>query len=269
MSSNTQFVLPYNPHNRLVCEDDLKKLLNPYISEYQNISIYRKCFVHKSYCTRKNENFVDGNANCPSNCLPLQEESNERLEFLGDALLNAVVADYLFERYPDENEGFLTRIRTKIVNGKMLAKLSKIIGLPPYILLSIQIEENQGRENHNILEDAFEAFIAAIYLDNPSDGYDKVKSWIIGIVEDNLDFSELICQNTNYKDIFLKQYQQVHGYIPKFYEQDIEIRNHVKTYVMCLKDNTGNVLSVGRGGTKKDAENDAAHKALQQSSLCV
>jgi len=66
--------------------------------DVNNINIYRRAFVHKSYCRRKNENFLNGNVNCPPDCLPLQEESNERLEFLGDAILNMVVGLYVFER---------------------------------------------------------------------------------------------------------------------------------------------------------------------------
>ena len=111
--SNLPDLLPYNPLNILVQKSDILNLTK----NFKDINLYRKAFVHKSYCTRKNENFLNGNINCPPGCLPLQEDSNERLEFLGDSILNMVVADYLFERYPDENEGFLTRMRTKLVNG--------------------------------------------------------------------------------------------------------------------------------------------------------
>ena len=215
---SNQDVLPYNSSNVLINECDVRRLLTEYgiFDAPRDVNIYRKAFIHKSYCTRKNENFLNGNVNCPSNCLPLQEESNERLEFFGDAILNMTIADYLFERYPDENEGFLTRLRTKLVNGKMLAYLSEKVGLLPYILISKQIEDNDGRRNQNILEDAFEAFIAAVYLDFGDDGFRKAKEWIINVVESQLDFSELIKQNHNFKDMFLKSFQQHFNHMPKF-----------------------------------------------------
>ena len=133
--------LPFNPKNILITLQDLIKLLKTYgIDETPNdLSLYRKAFINKSYCTRKNETFDEGNVNCPTGCLPLQEESNERLEFLGDSVLNTTIADYLFERYPSNDEGFLTRMRTKLVNGKMLAFLSDKVGLQKFILFQFQI----------------------------------------------------------------------------------------------------------------------------------
>ena len=257
--------LPYNSKNRLINENELYKILREYGVEslINDLGMYRKAFVHKSYCTRKNENFVDGNVNCPEDCLPLQEESNERLEFLGDAVLNITIADYLFERYPDENEGFLTRMRTKLVNGKMLSQLSSKVGLDNYVLISKQIEENEGRKNLNILEDCFEAFIAAVYLDQ---NFETAKDWIIGVVENFIDFPELIKQNHNFKDLLLKYFQQNFGYSPRFYEMSVEtnMNNNSKIYTVCIKDNKNNVISIGTGGNKKDAENDSAKKALTQ-----
>jgi dsRNA-specific ribonuclease len=145
--------LPYNTKNRLIDQSDVLSLLEyGNICIINNINIYRRAFVHKSYCTRKNENYLDGNLKCPDECMPLQEESNERLEFLGDSILNLIVASYLFERYPGVNEGFLTTMRTKLVNGKMLAFLSGQINLGNFVIMSQQIEGNDGRKNKNILK---------------------------------------------------------------------------------------------------------------------
>ena len=253
--------LPYNTKNALLTVNDVVNILAAYGVQTppQNIDIYRKAFVHKSYCTRKNENFVTGNTKCPAGCLPLQEESNERLEFLGDAILNVTVATYLFERYPSENEGFLTRMRTKLVNGKMLAHLSKIVGLEKFILMSKQIEEGDGRANTNILEDTFEAFIAAVQFDL---GLETSREWIINVMESNLDFSDLVKLNNNMKDIILKYYQQNFGYPPKFYEVDVTIEGKTKMFKVCLKDINGAIISDGSGRTKKEAEQDAAKKAI-------
>lgn len=257
---------PYNEHNHLINKEELQTILAKYDVNipFNNIDIYRNAFVHKSYCTRKNENFMNGNVNCPKDCLPLQEESNERLEFLGDSILGKVVGAYLFERYPDENEGFLTKMRTKLVNGKMLAHLSEIVGLKQFIILSKQIEDGDGRGSPNILEDAFEAFIAAIYLDFKDKGDEMARTWILSVIEQNLDFAELIRQNNNYKDIFLKYFHQNFDYAPKFYEMKVDIVNGQKRFSVCIKDNKGNVMSIGHGATKKEAENDAAKNALNE-----
>jgi ribonuclease III len=266
-SSNiTTEMLPYNTKNVLINGIELSHILQEYSigTPFIDLNIYRKAFVHKSYCTRKNENFLNGNTKCPPGCLPLQEESNERLEFLGDSVLNMTVADYLFERYPDENEGFLTRMRTKLVNGKMLAFLSEKVGLAKFILLSSQIEENDGRKNLNILEDTFEAFIAAIYTDFGNHGFDKARDWIISVIETHLDFSDLVRQNNNHKDMFLKYYQQSYGVVPKFFEMNVDNSNsNARIYTVCIKDGD-TILSIGKGHNKKEAENEASRLALSQ-----
>lgn len=260
--------LPYNTLNILLDESSLETLLTQYNPKatFKDINIYRNAFVHKSYCTRKNENFANGNTQCPPNCLPLQEESNERLEFLGDAVLNLVIGSYLFTRYPDESEGFLTRMRTKLVNGTMLAELCKYANLQSFIIISKQIEENQGRLNKKILEDSFEAFLGAMYKDAANlgqDPIDNVSTWVINLIEENLDFSELILANNNHKDTFLKYFQHLYNYLPKFYELSCDTLPHGKQYRMAIKDRQGAVLSTGVGMSKKEAENDAAFKALK------
>ena len=271
MSSNTD-VLPYNSQNILVSEADVLKILTSFgVDEPpRDVNMYRKAFVHKSYCTRKNENFLNGNVNCPSDCIPLQEESNERLEFFGDSILNMTVADYLFERYPDENEGFLTRMRTKLVNGKMLAFLSEKVGFAKFVLISKQIEDGGGRTNFNILEDTFEAFIAGLYLDMGHKGLECAKDWIVNVIESHIDFSELVKQNNNYKDMFLKYYQQCFSSMPKFFEMNVEnVNSNGKIYTVCIKDGSGNIISIGKGCNKKDAENNAAKIALNQYTECA
>ena len=209
---------PYNPRNILLDAQSLESILHIYESAednnkhvYFDLNLYRNAMVHRSYCTRKNENLLNGNVSCPSNCIPLQEESFERLEFLGDAVINLIIGKYLFERYPDENEGFLTKLRTKLVNGIMLANFCVFAKIPPYILISKQIEESAGRSNKKLLEDCFEAFVGAMFMDlsacSACSAYPIVEMWIIALLEQNIDLTDLI--NTN-KDIFIKYYQ--HNY---------------------------------------------------------
>lgn len=258
---------PYNPLNELVNVQSLTSIINPYHDSFTpvDINLYRTALVHKSYCTRKNENFENGNITCPSNCIPLQEESNERLEFLGDAVIGLIIGSYLFERFPDESEGFLTKMRTKLVNGIMLGDLALMAGLEKYVIISKQIEENNGRRNKKILEDCFEAFVGALFLDSKNQGLNElltVKKWLINLIEENIDFSELVLSNSNYKDIFMKYYQHTHSIVPKFLELSTETTNNGKVYRVAIKDPAGTVISSGSGGTKKQAENNAAFNAL-------
>jgi ribonuclease-3 len=170
----------------------------------------------------------------------------------------------LFERFPDENEGFLTRMRTKLVNGKMLAHLSKHVGLNEFIIISHQIEENNGRNILNILEDAFEAFLAAIFQDL---GFQAAHDWVLNVIETHLDFAELIRTNNNFKDQVFKYFQHNHGYLPRFYEMNVDTLNNQKVFKVCLKDQQGNILGTGKGNNKKEAENDAALQVLKR--YCV
>lgn len=253
--------LPYNYINKVLSLDTLRNIIGTEFNPINDINIFRNAFVHRSYCTRKNENFVNGNVKCPSNCLPLQEESNERLEFLGDAVLNLIVGTYLFERYPDENEGFLTKMRTKLVNGNMLAQMASILNLGDHVIISKQVEDNQGRMNKNILEDCFEALLGAMFVDSKSN-INKVSDWLVNFIETHIDFSELITLNTNYKDIMMKHYQHTFCFTPKYYALDTETSNNTKIYYVCLKDNKGEVIAKGYGNTKKQAENECARVAL-------
>jgi ribonuclease-3 len=275
--------LPYNSSNKLIQQSDLQTFFDAHGLENvtcHNINLYRNAFVHRSYCTMKNADFETGNERCPTDCLPLQEMSYERLEFLGDAILGMIVAAYLYERYPDQNEGFLSRMRTKIVNGKMLGHLGKQIGFPKFVFISKQIEESHGRDNYKIMEDVFEAFIGAIYMDFQTDddivslpssidfrpfsgaGFHIAQQWVIGIMEKYLDFAELIQSKTNFKDMIVQYMQHTYQDAPRFYEISVDIRNGKKLFTYCVKDKAGAVLGTANGMSKKDAENNAAKAAL-------
>ena len=263
--ATSQTAVPFNAENILIDEENVLRFL-PIFDKIGNVNIYRRAFVHKSYCTRKNENFEEGNVRCPEGCLPLQEENNERLEFLGDAVLHMVIARYLFERYPNMNEGFLTTTRTKLVNGDMLAWLSKRLGFQKYILLSSQIEGNNGRCNKNILEDTFEAFIGAIFLDfeeTTGNGFQHANDWIVHTIESNVDFTELMTKNTSYKDRLVKYCQHNYQFIPKFREIDISDVGGLRVHTVYVKNNTGVVIGIGKGNNKKSAELCASEEALK------
>ena len=255
--------LIFNKNNKILTMENLAELLNRYDYNYniENINLFRQAMVHKSYCLRKNEDFKDGNTECPENCLPLQEESNERLEYLGDAVLNLVIGSYLYQRYYDLNEGFLTKLRTKLVNGRMLAKLCTFLNINDWFIISAQIESGSGRTNAKILEDTFEALLGAMYL-NSGCKIEPVQRWVINLIEDKIDIAELIISNENYKDQLIKTYQQTFGYIPKFYDYSTDIVDNNKVYTVCLKDRNGQIIQKGSSTSKKNAENECARLCL-------
>lgn len=266
--------LPYNEHNKIIGRQDIIEIFRSYGLEAtpKNLSLYRTSMVHRSYCTRKNENFLTGNTECPSNCIPLQEESYERLEFLGDTVIATIIGNYAFDRFPErENEGFLTKMRTKLVNGNMLAHLCSFTSISKFIIISKQIESNQGRMNKKILEDCFEAFIGAMFKDFCLQQQDDPSInplmlcdiWLVNLIEENIDFTELILSNTNYKDQFIKYYINTYNETPKFYEINSEVTANGKRYEVCAKNSKMAIISSGVGSSKKIAENDAALNALK------
>lgn len=284
--------LPYNVNNKLVQLENIQEYFKNhglYDMPIHNLNLYRNAFVHRSYCTMKNDDFESGNERCPENCIPLQEMSYERLEFIGDSILGMVCATYLHERYPDQAEGFLSKLRTKIVNGKMLGYLASQIGFPKYVLISKQVEDVHGRNNYKIMEDVFEAFIGAIYIDyNQSEydvdyskfpkkftpftgmGYHVAETWIISILEKYLDFAELIQTKTNYKDMLVQYMQHTYQDAPRFFEVSIDMVNNQKVFTYCVKDKSGFTLGTSKGFSKKEAENLSAKEALHyygQSTL--
>lgn len=280
--------MPYNMTNVLLQPDELATLFAEHGLEgvaFNNINLYRNAFVHRSYCSMKNADFDKANERLPPGCLPLQDMSYERLEFLGDAILGMIVARYLFERYPDQNEGFLSQMRTKIVNGKMLGSLAQKMGLGRWVIVSKQIEETGGRTNYKILEDCFEAFIAAVYLDFQRDedaptmpkhigkqldvlsgsGFYVAETWVVSIMEKHIDFVDLIQSHTNYKDMLTRWMQNMSQDAPRYFEVSVNKKSNstANVFTYCVKDRAGTVLGTARGTSRKDAENNASKAALQ------
>ncbi len=185
--------------------------------------------------------------------------SNERLEFLGDAVLGFVVAEYLYNFFPDKDEGFLTRLRAKLVNGQALASCAKRIGLGNHVLMSGNMEQSGGRENQTILADAFEAVIGAIYLDA---GMEAASRFIHKNLLSEIDLVELAERHDNYKSLLL-EHAQAQGWPQPEYRITMEegpSHDKVFTVEVVVKN-----MPYGRGtaGSKKKAEQKAAREALR------
>jgi dsRNA-specific ribonuclease len=260
-------IIPYNPNNKLIKDVDLKEMMNNYDIKLDiiNIELYRKALTHKSYIKKEfyNKNFaeLEKAKQEMGNVLELREESNERLEFLGDTVIKSVIAEYLFERYPLEDEGFMTRLKTKIENRESLARFARIIGLDEFIIISSQNEDsNIGRTNDKILEDAIESFIAAIYLDNT---YVTCKKFIRNLLENQVDWSDLIFNDTNYKDQIQRYYHSIKWEHPQFkLLKEEQIPNNKKLFTIGVMDNNKHVIATATDSSKKKAEQKASKIAL-------
>ena len=250
---------PYNFNNVSISEEqviNIMKKLNITDFQLNNIEFYKTAFIHKSYCKLKDyeEYEYPGQP-----CLPLQETSYETMEFLGDAILGSVVSSYLYERFykiHKQNEGFLTKLKIRIICGESLCKLSKCLSLQNYLVISKHIEDNcEGRSNSNILEDVFEAMIGAIYLDT---NYKIAEQFIIRVIENYFDFTETLLIDNNYKDQISRYFQRV------FDDGSRPIYKHIKKddIFYCELYHKDKLLISGEGGSKKKSEQDVSKKAL-------
>ena len=296
-----------NINNIYLKEDDIISILNKYNIDIKvnNIDIYQKAFIHKSFLKSINNELFN--------------ESNERYELLGDCILGCIVGTYLFTRFESKPEGELTKLKIKIIQSKTLGMLSKRMNLGKYIIISQHVETENGRENIRILEDLFESFIAAIFLDNhknkiDSDWFNKIKEinnieeklneiesnitnyslseyiflnkkyrilinsiitdksngfyicqkFIINVIETELDILSLLLKNDNYKtqiqEYFHSNYKNI---LPKWEVLNIEGPTNNRIHTICIKDDKGEIIGIGKSKKKSDAEQIASKQALK------
>jgi ribonuclease III len=183
---------------------------------------------------------------------------NERLEFLGDAVVNLVVATCLMDKFPELNEGDLSRIRANLVNESQLADLARNLELGPYLLLGKGELLTNGREKNSILADAFEAVVAAVYLDGGfNDAFSFVQKCFDPLLTDavspesNLDFKSRLQEIVQTRQIEMPEYKIIKEIGP-----DHDKTFHVKIEVF-------DIVAIGVGKSKKMAEQDAARTALE------
>jgi len=183
---------------------------------------------------------------------------NERLEFLGDAVLNLIVGDILMQRYPDAKEGDLSRMRANLVNESRLAAIARSINLGLYLQLGKGEIHTHGREKSSILADAFEAVVAAIYLDG---GFGAAYNLIDRHFSPFIDSSTTPMVNYDFKSQVQELVQITHGEIPQYTVIHESGPDHDKTFQVQLK--LKQIQTEGVGKSKKTAEQDAARKALE------
>ena len=211
-----------------------------------NLSLYRLAFRHKSVA----QNVKKGVKN-----------SNERLEFLGDAVLGSVVAEVLFKLYPFEDEGFLTELRSKIVNRGNLNQLARKLGFEQLIQYDNRMV-NSTRQG-SLLGDAFEALIGAIYLDK---GYDFTKNFLLShIIKPHIDIHKLEQTETNFKSKLIEWCQR-HGKDITF--ELIENQDGESNKLFTVQASVdGEIMGQGKEFNKKNAEKLAAERACEALSI--
>lgn len=186
--------------------------------------------------------------------------SNERLEFLGDAVLDFVTAEHLYHYFPDEDEGFLTRLRARIVSGQALAEFASELGLGDIILMSAAAGRSGGRDSATILADALEAVIAALYLDL---GEQAVHTFIRTRMFAQLDLDNLAQIRDNYKSLLLEHAQSLGWSQPRYRVVREEGPPHEKMFTIDVFVH-GEPYGRGQAHSKKRAEQKAAEQALDR-----
>lgn len=212
----------------------------------KNISLYRLALIHRS----AGERLADGTL-----------VSNERLEFLGDAVLSAVVAKYLFQRYPFENEGFLTESRSKVVSRKNLNRLARKLGLPDMVNKS----EEKNRTGSSLGGDALEALVGAIFLDR---GFPEAEKFILDRMIDNfVDLEKLLQEDANFKSRLIEWCQkEKHKFQFEMLNETVD--GHRPSFTVQLIVD-GKVVGKGTDRTKKRAEQAAAKEACEALDISV
>ena len=247
----------FNKNNKLMKRADVKLLLGNYntiLSKNMelHIRLFYEAMTHRSYLVRKKLTPEDKIA--AQDAVKLQKKSNERLQFLGDAIIHFVIGEYLYHKYPRADEGFLTRLRCKLENRESLFYLAKQTGIDSYLLVSQNIEVLHGRNNINIIGGGFEAFIGAIYLEI---GLGVAKQFILEVIRIELDIEEIAENETNYKDLILQLYNKKHWGHPQYKLIKETGPDHSKIFTMglFLKEK---LVGHGKASSKKKAEQIAA-----------
>ena len=249
---------PFNFKNKEITESEVCDILKKYgvPDKVHNLNLYKRAFVHKSYCKRpaveneENDVIIEKK---PNDCMTLKTKSNERLEFLGDGVLECITKYYLYRRFPKANEGFMTEKKIALVKNEHIGRLAYEMGLNKWYIISKNAEEKKTRTNLKKLGCLFEAFLGALFLDfNKIDikdedkwfenvfvtgpGFQIAQTFVEGIFEHHVNWVELIQNDDNYKNILqviLQKSFQVTPIYREITEWDEDTGYHMGVY-LCL-----------------------------------
>lgn len=216
--------------------------------QFSNLSLLVQALKHRSYVYAREQTGVF---------------SNERLEFLGDAVLDLIVGEHVYEIYPKRREGRLTQLRSSMVNGVMLAEQAQKINLGRYLLLSKSEDRSGGRHRHSILADAYESTIGAMYLDG---GLEPVRRFLQKTLLSDLKRVDTPYQFRNYKSVLLEYTQSQGKGQPRYHLKSEDGPDHEKLFTVEVSI-VGTAAGKGAGPSKKDAEQSAARDASERLNL--
>lgn len=263
-----------NEKNKYITKKDIQNIFNHlnFKHEIHNLENFQIAMIHKSYIktvqindklikTFKEVEPID--TKYINKCIPLQDKCYEILEFLGDAVIHHVFADYLYRRYEGKDQGFLTILRTKLEKGSTLNYLARIIGLDKFIIIARNIELAGGRNNNMaILEDVFEAFIGALSLET---SFENCKNFLEELINKHIDFANLIQSDDNYKETLMQFYHDL-GFksTPSYELLDEFEENQKRKFKMGAYSPDGKLIGVGTGSSKSIGAKYAAKNALNK-----
>jgi ribonuclease-3 len=209
---------------------------------FRNQNLILSAFVHRSFINEHKE---------------LELQHNERLEFLGDSVLNLLIAEFLYKELPDTSEGELSQLRAHLISSTSCISFINILGIEEYILVGRGEQINTGRGKHSIIADLFEAILGAIYLDS---GLESVKYFFLEHLSERLK-EMLKNPKLNFKAVLQEFVQKTKRSIPQYHVVKESGPDHEKQFEIGVYVE-GEVVAAGYGSSKKEAEQDAAKKAL-------
>ena len=252
--------LVFNPYNNLNIEitlNDVQSILSKYNIPplINNVNLYKRAFVHRSYTKRPQFENLAQNITImerPDDCMSLKTKSNERLEFLGDGVLELITKYYLYRRFPKENEGFMTEKKIAIVKNEAIGKIALEMGLHKWFILSKHAEEKKIRTHLKKLGCLFEAFIGAMFLDFnkiqvkdegkwfsdvfvTGPGFQMAQKFVENVFEKHIDWIALIQNDDNYKNLLQVKIQKEFKVTPHYIEMEHDLELGYKMGVfLCL-----------------------------------
>ena len=249
---------PYNPNNHEITTTQVSEILKKYgvPDKVHNFKLYSRAFIHRSYVKRPHLENVENNiiiVDKPNNCLKLKTKSNERLEFLGDGVLECITKYYLYRRFPKENEGFMTDKKIALVKNESIGRMAYEMGLNKWYIMSKNAEEKKTRTNLKKLGCLFEAFLGALFLDFNKISIDDDGDWfknvfvtgpgfqiaqifVESIFDKHVNWTDLLQKDDNYKNILQVMIQKEFKITPSYMEiseYDEEEGYHMGVY-LCL-----------------------------------
>ena len=265
--------LKYNYRNKQLDLDYVQQLFNKYNlnNKIKNVKLLETVFIHTSYCNNsENSSEIENNElnleqmelDIASNKLielKLPNQSNDKLDWLGDSLVGYIISLYLINRYPIENEGFLSKLRSSLIKSNNLAYIVKYLKLNDYLIISNHMESLSNRNNNNILQIIFKSLIS--YIDSEYE-IEERKLFLFTIFESIINFSELIINDINYKDILIRYYNYNKLNDPKFELAQIYGLSNNRVFTTIIYNSEKEQLGIGKGKSKKESEQQAAKDSL-------